>query len=285
MKIGMQTSTLDINGYGRWKEEMYDKLKEHGYACSDFDMSNTDTEIYTACQDKSDEIMLYERCLALQAGIKITQVHGPWRWPAKDFTEEDRAERMEKMKKSIRATNVLGCRNWVVHPIMPYGVEDAGTENAQKTWDINVAFMTELLKEAKANNVTICLENMPMHHFSLAKPEAILKLVQTIHDDHFKICLDTGHVAVFDELDLAEEVRRLGSEIRVLHVHDNKCNEDLHLMPYFGVIDWKAFAAALKEISFEGSFSLETMPSKKLPDPIFEEMSKLLLKIAKEITE
>ena len=283
MKIGIQTGSLDKNGYGRYGEDKYKKLKEFGFSGMDFNMMNTSSILYTATQEEADAILLHEKELAKQAGIEITQVHGPWRWPVRDFTEEDRKERMEKMKKSIRATSVLGCRNWVIHPLMPYGTAEINTENAQKTWDINIAFMRELLQTAKEYDVTICLENMPMREFSLAKPSEILRFVKEINDEHFKICLDTGHVAVFDDLVLGDEVRRLGEELCVLHVHDTKFNMDLHLLPYQGVIDWKDFSAALKEIRFEGCFSLETAPPYKLSNAMFEEMSTLLVKMAEEI--
>lgn len=283
MKLGIQTNLLDKDGYGRWGEDMYKKLKEHGYSCTDYNMSNTDTLLYTASEEEVDAFLLHEKELAEAAGIKINQVHGPWRWPARDFSEEDRAERMEKMKKSIRATSILGCKNWVIHPMMPYGVEEVNTENAQKTWDLNLEFMSELLKTAKEYDVTICFENMPMLDFSLSTPQRILEFVKTINDEHFKICLDTGHVAVFEDLSLGDEVRRLGSEIRVMHVHDNQWCMDLHMMPYFGCIDWEDFAKSLKDIKFDGCFSLETIPSKKLPDDIFESMCKDLAKIAQNI--
>ncbi|MBQ7793662.1 MAG: sugar phosphate isomerase/epimerase [Clostridia bacterium] len=282
MKIGIQTNSLD-SAYGRWGDDTYKKLREHGYSCSDFNMSETETELYTLPQKEIEKILLHEKELASQAGIEITQVHGPWRWPVRDSTVQERSERMEKMKQSIRQTAVLGCKNWVIHPIMPYGVDEANTEFAQKTWDMNLEFMGELLKTAKEYDITICLENMPMLDFSMSKPSDILKFVRTINDEHFKICLDTGHVSVFNDLVLADEVRRLGNEIRVLHVHDNKISKDLHMMPYFGVIDWKDFAEALKEIKFNGSFSLETVPPAKLPPQIFEDMCKILAKIAKEI--
>lgn len=283
MKIGIQTNLLDRDGYGRWKENMYVKLKEHGYSCTDYNMADTESVIYTLSQDESDAALLSEKELAENAGIEISQVHGPWRYPPRDLTEEDRSERMEKMKKSIRATSVLGCKNWVIHPIMPYGENDADAENAQKTWDMNIEFMGELLKTAKEYGVTICLENMPMRKFSLATPEKILKFVKTINDENFKICLDTGHVSVFDDLNMGDEVRRLGDEIRVLHVHDNKWGADLHLAPYFGIIDWESFVKALKDIGFNGCFSLETMPSGKLSDDLFEEACRLLQKIASDI--
>lgn len=283
MKLGIQTCTLDVTGYGRWGEKTYEKLREHGYSCSDFCIADTDTIIYAGTQAESDAVILREKELAAQAGIEITQVHGPWRWPPLESTEEGRRERMEKMQKSIRATALLGCKNWVIHPIMPFGVSELGTEDAPKTWEMNLAFMQELLQTAKEYDVTICLENMPMLKFSMAKPAEILRFVQTIHDDHFKICLDTGHVNVFSELDISEEVRRLGSEIRVLHVHDNKYGTDAHFMPRFGTLDWDKFAIALRDIGYTGSFSMETMPPKMLADGIFEELCHVQVKLARDI--
>ncbi len=50
------------------------------------------------------------------------------------------------MRSHLYATAVLGCKNLVIHPIMPYGVDKINTENALKTWDINIVFMRELLQ-------------------------------------------------------------------------------------------------------------------------------------------
>ncbi len=285
MKIGIQASTLEKSGYGRWGEDTYKKLKEHGYSCSDFGMSNTESVLYTASREESDAILLHEKKLAEDAGIEISQVHGPWRWPPRDLTPEDRAERMEKMKRSIRMTSVLGCKNWVIHPLMPFGIEDLESGDAEKTWEINVPFMRELLSIAKEYDITICFENMPMRKFSIATPADILRFVREMNDDHFKVCLDTGHVTVFDGLSLADSVYLLKDEIRTLHVHDNKYGFDMHLMPFFGNTEWYSFGKALKDIGFDGSFSLETYPSGKLPTPIFEPMGKCLYEIACEIVK
>lgn len=285
MKIGVSTNLSDKKGYARWGEDMYKKLKEHGFSCTDYNMADTSDPVYTLPLKESDNMLLRERRLAEAAEIEIFQVHGPWRYPPKDFTEEDRAERMEKMQKSIRAVAVLGCKNWVIHPIMPFGLEDVNTENEAKTWDMNIEFMGKLIKTAEEFDVTICLENMPMHRFSLAKPEAVLKMVKTFNNKHFKACLDTGHVTVFDELNIGDEVRRLGDELKVLHVHDNTFRIDLHMLPYFGKTDWSSFASALGDIGFNGCLSLETLPPKALPDDIFEDACKLLVRITKNIVK
>lgn len=280
MRIGIEFNILN-SGYCRYGDKKYVKMKEHGFSCIDFNMTSTATEIYTS--PASDALLLHEKSLADDAGIEINQAHGPWRSPPKDGTIEDRAERMDKMKKSIRAASLLGCKNWVIHPLMPLGADDTVTGNEKGTWDINLRFMKELLSIAKEYGVTICLENMPMAKFSMAKPSAILKFVEEIGDENFKICFDTGHASVFEDLFLCDEVRRLGDKIKVLHIHDNKCGKDLHLMPYFGTIDWKAFAGALKDIGYDGVFSLETSAPNKLPDFLFEKCSIMLYEIANEI--
>ena len=189
-------------------DDHYKKLKLYGFDYSDYSITGA---LDGKTEEEYEQLVLREKKLADEAGIVIWQVHGPWRWPSRDVTEEDRAERLEKMIRSIRMTARLGCRYWVVHPIMPFGIEEKDSDLAAVTYEMNVAFMRELLTVAHEVDVIICLENMPMPHFSLGSPQAILNFVQEINDTHLKICLDTGHVSVFPSLRVGEAVRALGS--------------------------------------------------------------------------
>lgn len=278
MKIGIRPDTYD-----RWGDDRYIKMKEHGYSCADYVMVNTDIPIYHCSEEEFKAYILRDKELAHAAGIEITQVHGPFRMPAKDLEPEDRAERMEKMKRSIYAAALLECKYWVVHPLMPYGVTDLETGDAEKTWAINVEFMKELLEVAKEYDVTICLENMPYTGFSMAAPKDIYRFVSFMDDENFKMCLDTGHANVFPDVNPPDIVRKFGKVIRVLHIHDNNGRMDQHQMPYNGNIDWKDFYNALIEVGFEGDFSLETEPSRRLPTPIYEEMCAIMVKVVKYI--
>ena len=269
MKIGFAINPL-LSAENRWGDDKYKRLSELGFGAIDFQMADTDLPLYSLSDQELRSVAEREKRLAEEAGVSINQAHGPWRWPPRDLTDEDRSERMEKMKRSIYISHLLGCKNWIVHPIMPFGIEDKGTENAPITWDMNLRFMTELLKTANEYDVTVCLENMPMLNFSIATPEKILEFVELMNDEHFKICLDTGHVAVFKELSIGDEVRRLGSNIAALHVHDNDGRRDLHQFPFFGKLCWNEFAAALKDIGFDGVFSLETAPPTSLDTPVYE---------------
>ena len=284
MKIGINTSSFDKRGFGRFGENTYNELKESGFSAVDFGMMNTESEIYTLNQKESDALLIKERKRAEKAGIEIFQAHGPWRWPSRDCTEADRAERMEKMEISIRAASVLGCKNWVIHPLMPYGENDIKTFREKETRAINLEFLKRLLKTAKKYGITICLENLPFPDFSLSTPEKVLDIVNTINDENLRICLDTGHVNVL-KLDLAEEAHRVKEKLQVLHVHDNIGNMDLHLLPYTGTIKWRNFGNTLKEIGFKGVFSFETMPPKSLPDDLFKRACKLLSDTAKYIID
>ena len=283
MKIGISARIGQKNGFGRYGNDTYKKLKQLGFDTADFNMSNTDDEIYTLPLEQADKLLLKEKALADEAGIKFSQVHGPWRYPPRDGTDEERAERFEKMQASIRKTALLGCKYWVIHPLMPFGMEERNTPQAELTRKINLQFFEELLKTAKEHDVIICLENMPMPNFSISTPEDILSIVNEINDANFKVCLDTGHVNVFKNLNIYDEVKRLGDKLKVLHVHDNILSLDIHLLPFFGTLDWKGFSSALKEIGFNGSFSIESAIPDKLPNHLFDEANTLLVKVINHI--
>lgn len=44
-----------------------------------------------------------------------------------------------------------------------------------------------------------------------------------------------------------------------MHIHDNDYKSDAHLFPYHGKIDWDKVCDALKEIGYDGDFTLEVM--------------------------
>ena len=282
MKIGMEYSPLS-SGYRRYGEKRFEKIREHGFSCLDYGMSTTSGLLYDPPVAEAEKILLEERRMIEAAGLEVFQVHGPWRWPPQDATEEDRAERLEKMERSLWMTSVMGCKNWIIHPLMPHTTKDLDNGMAEETWKINADFFPRVLEIAKSYDITICFENMPMLRFSIATPEDILRFVKFMNDDHFKVCLDTGHVNVFNHLSIGDSVRLLGKEIRTLHVHDNSRSIDLHQMPFFGTLNWKELADALHEIEYDGVFSLETAPPARLPDPLHDEAGRFLFRVANQI--
>jgi sugar phosphate isomerase/epimerase len=272
---------LNHPAHAKLGEGKYLKLKQLGFGAVDYGLANIDSVFFTAPIQESRALIADVRSSIEHAGLCVSQVHGPWTWPPSyDATPEARRIRLEQMKRSIELTALLGSTYWVIHPLMPFACQDTLLHKEQEAYDINLRFMRELLPFAKHHGVTICLENMPMKHLALASPRAVLGFVREMNDSHFKICLDTGHTTMVSDGSLADTVRMLGNELRVLHVHDNNGERDEHRLTGDGIIDWHAFAGALRDISFNGVFSLETTPSKELPD---EEYAAALAAIVRQL--
>lgn len=231
-------------------------LKKYGFDHVDLGAADTDTELYQNDEKNALELMRSIKARHDAAGVIIWQMHGPWRYPPMDATEESRAERLEKMKRAVLLCECADCRYLVVHPLMP-DMEDTLHSREDETRALNLKFMRELCDFALEHGVVICLENMPMRYLSLAKPLDISEFVREADRENFKICLDSGHVAVFPGLSPAEAIRTLGKDVKVLHIHDNDGSADLHKDPGSGVIDWAAFASALGDVGFDGVLSLE----------------------------
>jgi sugar phosphate isomerase/epimerase len=258
------------------------RMKEQGYSCMDYqEFVDTETELFQKNPAQFQEYLKEQAKCCSNHGIEIFQTHGPWRYPPRDLTKEDRAERFEKMSRSIEGTAILGCKRMILHPIMPFTRSDEGY--GKETWAMNLEFMGKLVQVARKYGVILCFENMPMPDFSMASSAKVLEFVKQINDEHFKICLDTGHSAIMKSSP-AEDVQLIGKDfLEALHVHDNNGKYDIHAHPFTGVIDWEAFGAALYEIGFDGVINLEMHPPKKMPEQLLREEELLLYHKAEQI--
>ena len=233
------------------------EIRALGYDCVDFQsFCHTENIFFDGTVRDMEKLLKRVKIAAENAGIEISQTHGPWRWPPQDATEADRSERFEKMTRSLEGTAIVGCADMVIHPVMPFG--DNQNPDPERFMEINLEFFNRLTQKAREYGVTIDFENMPMPALTLASPRQILDFAKQIDSPYFRVCLDTGHCTML-KVDPGQAVREIGKQyLRVLHVHDNNGVSDLHWLPGTGVIDWKNFSAALHEIGFDGVFSLET---------------------------
>ena len=271
MKIGIVSGAYLRYGLDKGLE----KMREHGYEAMDYSsFCNTETPLFTCSESDFEKTLREQRQRIDAAGIEIYQAHGPWRYPILDFYGEQRAERFEKMAKSIRGCAILGCPYMVIHNIMPYGPKDLSNE---VVWEINADFMGRLAEVGREYGVVVCMENMPFSKQMLATPTALLNFVKAMNTPWLRLCLDTGHAAVFG-LSPADAVRQWGTDyLRTLHVHDNDGKHDQHRIPGEGVINWQDFTKALLEIGYDGMLSLETF----VPGEITENREAAELALAK----
>ena len=261
MKIGIESAAY-LHGDVAFADGAR-RMRSHGYDCLDYGgFCNTETPLFAGSEAEFENTLAEQKRILNAEGIEVSQTHGPWRFPMRDETEEDRAERFEKMAKSVRGTAMLGCRNMVIHNIMPQGHKDTDPDYVK---EINREFFGRLCEVAKEYGVVINLENMPFLKQCLARPEDTLAFVKEMNTPYMRMCLDTGHCLVWG-IRPGDAVRLIGKEyLYTLHVHDNDGVKDLHWLPGTGVGDWADFTAALREIGFDGTLSLETC-IKNVPD-------------------
>lgn len=272
LKIGIGEHSYTIP-YGF--EDGVARMKRQGYSCMDYsDFADTKTDLYQMTHMQLETHLQKQAAVCRQEGIVIHQAHGPWRYPPRDTTAEERAEMFEKMTRAVEGTAILGCKKMVIHPVMPFSINDEG--HAKETYEINLDFMGRLCRVGREYDVIICLENMPMPLLSIAPVSKVLEIVKKINDDYFKVCLDTGHSAI-TKTSPAEAVRMLGKDyLQGLHIHDNNGKHDVHVPPFLGVIDWEEFCNALREISFDGVMNLEVKTMENLPIELREDEERVL---------
>lgn len=235
--------------------------------------------IFAAKDNEFEKFFKDDYDLIKSYGLEVLQVHAPFPTYPDNIAELDFM--VSAIEKTFYAAQILGAPYVVMHGALRAGWEIDDDPAATK--EVNLNIVNKLLPASKATGVKLALENMPLKHVTTSSPEEIIDYIDSINDENFVACLDTGH-ANLSGVAVPEFARRLGSRLKVLHVHDNQSNRDSHLTPFCGSIDWTGFSKALTEIGYKGAFSFESDAfERKLPPEMYETLMKLEYDIAKYI--
>ena len=249
-------------------EGSFRQLKAAGFDAIDYsELCDTNLPLWKVSEEEFKAELEKVKDFAAQYGIEVFQTHCPWRFPPQDYTEEDRAERLEKFCKATRGTAYLGARVMVIHCIMPWGAQ--ACPDKDEFIRLNAEFYTKLAQTAKEYGVEIHVETLPFPRLPINSAKECLDFANLMNEitgtDLFRVCLDTGHCNFCSE-DPAEAVRIVGGKmLGSLHVHDNNGHADQHQIPGNGTINWESFSNALREVGYKGLFSFETKISPDIP--------------------
>ncbi len=257
-------------------------MKKRGYEAADWDIADTKDPIY------HDDTAMEAHCkrwrdASIATGVELYQTHGPW--PTDDTTPENRAEGWRCFHRAVYMCHLAGSPRLVIHPQMPFGW--GGTEDPEVAYQVTLALLIDLMPDCEKYGVTICLENMPFLKQRISTMDRIAEVVRAVGNAHAAICLDTGHVNVFEGADLGDAVREAGDLLAALHVHDNVEHRDMHRLPYWGNANWEHFVAALADSGYSGPLTLETSGnlSGNLPAEIREPAEALTATVAQYLAE
>ncbi|MFH2129094.1 MAG: sugar phosphate isomerase/epimerase family protein [bacterium] len=112
--------------------------------------------------------------------------------------------------------------------------------------------LLQLLPEAERTGTSIAVENL-YHDWTI---EQINKLLDDVNHPLVGICLDMGHAALYSTAQA--ELALCGNRLLGFHIHDNGLEDDDHLIPFRGKIDWPAVCSTLLKNGYQGTLMFES---------------------------
>ena len=179
-----------------------------------------------------------------------------WKYP---FSSADPAvveKSLEGARTSIRNAHLWGASTVLLVP----GVVNPHTSYAE-AYTRSQAAIRKLIPLAEELNVTLALEEV-WNKFLLS-PLEFARYIDEYHSAHIRAYFDVGNVVLYGYPQ--DWIRTLGKRIAKLHIKDfsfvrDKASGNMvarWVSPGDGDIDWTAVHAALEEIGYEGTATLE----------------------------
>ena len=200
-----------------------------------------------------------KRCRALldEYGMACSQTHLDCYSPLTCSTVTDPAVD-ESIRRGVVATALLGAPVGVYHPrtAISHGYD------WRLSYEHNREALKPLLDTAIKENVLVAVENIPIfpdcpqHRFYSSDPDDLCELVDSFGFAPIGVCWDTGHANLMS-FDQPKVVRQLGRRIICTHVASNFKEQDWHLLPLYGYLDWQKLMAAFRDIGYRGDLALE----------------------------
>jgi len=135
---------------------------------------------------------------------------------------------MDEIKRAIEVAEQVPFQFLVQH--VGVGQEEADEHKLEAA----ISSLEHLHAFAKPLGVQLLVENIPNE---LSTPEKLMELLHAGRFDDIGVCFDVGHAHIMSNVPPAFDV--LKGRIRSTHVHDNNKDQDSHLWPGSGNIDWK----------------------------------------------
>lgn len=178
-----------------------------------------------------------------------------------DITELSKAKRMntvDEIKRAIEISEVIPFRYLIQH----LGV--AGQEFDERRFDSAFSSLEEIKVFASQRGVEVLLENTPN---ALSTGERLNAFLAETHLN-LGYCFDIGHAHMTGRME--NEFELMKARIRSTHLHDNNGQEDQHLFPGEGSIDWSRAMQFLASRPDQYPLLLELKEPAEMEHPIDE---------------
>lgn len=196
------------------------------------------------------------RALLQKLKLKIGTIHLPFK--DYDITHLDDRERDGILTRLEKLIELAPSYNIPVLVLHPNSSEVKSREELALRQELFLASVSRLEKKAAEANVVLALENMmgPRGIRFGSHADEIIDWVHHKADQRWGVCIDTTH-SVFNEEDPIVSIAAAGSKLAAIHASDTQPKKHNHALLGNGVVDWQGFVRCLREINYQGLFTLE----------------------------
>ena len=237
-------------------EQAIKAIKAAGFDGIDFSFKDKTGRDFLLSEQWEENAWRVKKALD-ESGLVCNQTHAPSGFSSK-WKLCPKAPEMGRIIRAFRFSQILGAKAVVVHAVTDVKPVDFVP--------YNLRFYKLLEPYAKAANVKIAVENLfcfdaKYHRFEgvFETGEKLSSFLQKLRSQQFVACVDTGHAQLTGtppEKLIAGMNKTL---VKCLHLHDNDGKDDLHSLPYTGVVNWDGVLSALKKIGYDGDLTFEIM--------------------------
>ena len=233
-------STLPLEGRDGYKR--MDVFKKEGVENIEFTWN---TGIYP--EDRED--FLEKSFFVLKTGLKITSMHSPLRdyegveVDLSALDEWDRKFGIREVEKSIVAYSLLLGDSICGEGIVVHCGRKFEKDERKRKIEKSIESLKEILDFNERFGFEIRLENTLPGELGCFL-EDLCEIKEKLKSPKIKFCLDTGHYNIGKKQD--DVLREMSEHITEIHLHDNWGDEDLHLSPGEGEIDFNNLLSIVK---------------------------------------
>lgn len=212
-----------------------------------------------------------------RAGILPVTCHLPFTYRYVEPLDENYEYCHQMSCRALQAAERLGIR-WAVMHIDKYD------KDPELVVSRTVAYAKKLMDDSGVTKTGIAIENST----SVKSIEETIRIHDLLKKDGCDVCycLDVGHCHLNPKYDndIPSVIRQLGDRLKMLHLHDNCRNRDLHAVPFAGTIPWEEAMVALKEIGYTGDFNME-IDFDRVPKALLEPYLKYSIQVARYLMD
>jgi sugar phosphate isomerase/epimerase len=201
----------------------------------------------------TDEALFTVAKSAQEAGLEIQSVHAPFGYAADVWREGEKGEAaLQDLIACVKASGKVGAPIVVIHPYIGFYTGETPTT-------LGLSRYEKLVAVAKEANVKLAFENVEGEEFLAAIMEHFKG------DETVGFCWDSGHEQCYNWG--KDMLAVYGDRLLCTHLDDNLgisrldgkiyFTDDLHLLPFDGVVDWRDAAKRLNDAGYFGTLTFE----------------------------